>query len=159
MATLAGLSAAMISQVERGLNDPSLESARRIAQVLDVPLFDLFRGATEHETIVARSADRPEIATAQRDWTVRRLAPLNPAIELLEGELGPGAVSSDAPRGHPSSEVILVLAGTLQLEVDGVTYLLHEGDSSSYSSTLPHRFVNPFELPTRFLMAISPPSY
>jgi transcriptional regulator with XRE-family HTH domain len=42
LADTAEVSSALISQVERGLTDPSLATLRQIARVLSVPLFDLF---------------------------------------------------------------------------------------------------------------------
>ncbi|NED64690.1 helix-turn-helix transcriptional regulator, partial [Streptomyces sp. SID10244] len=43
LAELAGVSQGLISQVENGRADPSLETLRRIAEALGIPLFDLFQ--------------------------------------------------------------------------------------------------------------------
>jgi quercetin dioxygenase-like cupin family protein len=40
-------------------------------------------------------------------------------------------------------ELVLVLRGTLVVEVDGVPYELHEGDSMQFPSSAEHRYVNP----------------
>lgn len=58
LAGLTGMSVAMISQVERGITDPSLETLRRISEALEVPLFDLFR----EDEAEPRSTGGPAIA-------------------------------------------------------------------------------------------------
>ena len=39
---LTGLSTSLLSQIERGLANPSLNSLRSIAEALNIPLFTLF---------------------------------------------------------------------------------------------------------------------
>src|SRR5919106_6491606 len=58
LARATGLSAGLISQVERRLTDPSLETLRRIARTLDVPLFSLFREPDADSGAVVIRRDR-----------------------------------------------------------------------------------------------------
>jgi transcriptional regulator with XRE-family HTH domain len=160
LARATGLSAGLISQVERGLTDPSLETLRRIARTLDVPLFSLFREPdAESEAVVVRRARRMQVSSPHGDISYQRLSPGFGRLELLEGTLGPGAASSAAPWSHPSEECVTVQEGRLVVEVGGQRHELESGDSCYFDSRSPHRYVNPTREPTVFLVAITPPSY
>ena len=50
-------------------------------------------------------------------------------------------------------------AGSLIVEVNGQVHRLNPGDSCYFDSRLPHRYVNDGDEPTRFTLAITPPSY
>ena len=155
-----GLSAGLISQVERGLTDPSLETLRRIARTLDVPLFSLFREPdVESEAVVVRRDRRMQVSSPHGGISYQRLSPGFGRLELLEGTLGPGAASSAEPWSHPSEECVTVQEGRLVVEVGGQHHELEPGDSCYFDSRSPHRYVNPTGEPTVFLVAITPPSY
>jgi quercetin dioxygenase-like cupin family protein len=44
---------------------------------------------------------------------------------------------------HPGEELVYVLDGTLQVEVDDVAYLIHPGDTLHFRTDRPHRWTNP----------------
>ena len=160
LARTAGLSAGLISQVERGLTDPILETLRRVARVLDVPLFSLFREPeAEPGAVVVRQDRRMQVSSPHGGISYQRLSPGSGKLELLEGTLEPGAASSAEPWSHPSEECVAVQEGRLLVEVGPQRYELGPGDSCYFDSRSPHRYVNPTERPTVFLVAIAPPSY
>ncbi|MFI7066812.1 helix-turn-helix domain-containing protein [Kribbella sp. NPDC050124] len=51
LADHSGGSSALISQVKRGVTDPSLETMRRIAGALDTPMFSLFQDGDDGRTV------------------------------------------------------------------------------------------------------------
>lgn len=159
LADQAGLSTGLISQVERGVTDPSLETMRRIAEVLDIPLFSLFQDSDDQTVAVIRRDDRYRISTPHHTITYTRASPGGAKLEVLEGTLEPGAVSSDTPRSHPSEECVVVLAGRLNVEVGEQTHVLKTGDSCHFDSNIPHRFRNDGRNPVRFMISVTPPSY
>lgn len=160
LASEAEVSPALISQVERGTSDPSLDSLRRIARALGVPLFDLFDDRTEDVAHVVRRSERMVIAAPGRGIAYERISAGGSRVEVLEGVLPPGTASSDEPWAHPpSDEVVLVLEGELVVEVEGEGTLLAEGDGISFSSARPHRYRNDGDAPVRFLLTVTPPSH
>jgi transcriptional regulator with XRE-family HTH domain len=160
LARTSGLSAGLISQVERGLTDPSLETLRRVARTLDVPLFSLFREAEpDSGAAVVRRDRRMQVSSPHGGISYERLSPGSGKLELLEGTLEPGAASSERPWSHPSEECVTVLQGQLLVEVGTARYELAAGDSCYFDSRSPHRYVNPTERLTVFLVAITPPSF
>lgn len=55
------LSAALLSQIERGLANPSLNTLRMIADGLNIPLYTLFIDEIKHELLILRKEDRQTI--------------------------------------------------------------------------------------------------
>jgi transcriptional regulator with XRE-family HTH domain len=160
LARSTGLSAGLISQVERGLTDPSLETLRRIARVLDVPLFSLFREAeSETAAVVVRRDRRMQVSSPNGGISYQRLSPGSGKLELLEGTLEPGAASAATPWSHPSEECVTVLSGRLLVEIGSARHDLGAGDSCYFDSRSPHRYRNPTECRTVFLVAVTPPSF
>jgi transcriptional regulator with XRE-family HTH domain len=155
-----GVSAGLVSQVERGLTDPSLDTLRRIAQALQVPMFSLFQADTVGEAVrVVRRDGRMCIRSPHGHLTYSRVSAGSGALEVLEGVLDPGGSSSAELWSHPSEECALVLDGQLTVHVGDEQWVIGEGDSCSFDSRLPHRYVNPTKQPCRFVLAVTPPSF
>lgn len=159
LADRAEVSTGLISQVERGINDPSLQTARAIAKALQTPLFDLFQEPDRSEVAVVRAERRMALRSPHGDLTYQRISPGSGALEMLEGRLEPHSASSQEAWSHPSEECVMVTEGVLAVEVDGQMQRLAVGDSCYFNSRLPHRYVNETGRSTRFLLAITPPSY
>jgi len=148
----------MLSQVERGQSDPSLESLRRLAEALRIPLFDLFRTEGPEPVAVIRHDERRLVSTPHRHLTYSQVSRSGGKVEVLEGTLDPGAASSESPRTHISEECVLVLEGSLIVELEAIDYALDAGDSCHFDSALPHRFLNPHPEKARFIVSVTPPS-
>ncbi len=159
LARAADVSVGLISQVERGITDPSLETVRKIARALDTPVFNLFQDTDLEQVAVVRKDRRMDIRSPQGGLVYQRVSAGAGKIEVLEGLLEPGAASSETGWSHPSDECVVVLTGRLVLEVAGERYELKPGDSGSFDSRLPHRYINETTKPVRFLLSVTPPSY
>lgn len=159
LAERADVSTGLISQVERGITDPSLQTARALAKALHTPLFDLFAEPDRSEVAVVRKDRRLRQQSPHGEISYERVSPGSGRLELLEGTLKPGGVSSDEPWTHPSQECVVVTQGTLVAEVDGAEHRLSTGDSCYFDSRLPHRYRNEGSGPATFFVAITPPSY
>ena len=159
LASIAGVSPALISHVERGINDPSLDSLRRIAQALRVPLFDFFQQPEDGGVAVIRADSRMQIRSPHGELIYSRLSPGYAKMEVLEGILKPGGFSSKLPWSHPSEECAVVISGWMTVEVDGDRRELEPGDSCYFDSRLPHRYVNNRDVPVVFMLSVTPPSF
>ena len=159
LADEADLSTGLISQVERGLADPSLETLRRIAKVLEVPIFSLFQQDSGAVVSVVRKDRRMRVQSPDHDIVYSRVSPGRGRLEVLHGRLGPHSASAAEPWSHPSEECLVVLFGALIVEVSGAEYTLEEGDSCYFDSSLPHRYRNPHAESAEFIVTVTPPSY
>ncbi|MBC9937086.1 MULTISPECIES: helix-turn-helix domain-containing protein [unclassified Leucobacter] len=160
LAAAAGISAPMLSQVERGLVDPSLETLRQVARVLSVPLFELFVTEVDEEQVhVMRSGDETTLTTPSGDMSYRRKSTVGKQLEVLLGELRPGGASRETVWSHEAEECVVVTRGQLVIETNRGRTELAEGDSCHFDSRIPHRFLNETEATTEFIISVTPPSH
>jgi transcriptional regulator with XRE-family HTH domain len=160
VAKATGLTASFLSQVETGKTGLSISSLRAISEVLDVPIFHFLLDTNESLGLVVRKDSRKKLRLPDSQLTYELLVPdLNRSLEFWMGRLEPGAGSSDGPRSHPSEECLLVLQGTMELELGEETYTLREGDSICYDGRIPHKAINIGDGPLIFVSASTPPVF
>lgn len=160
LAAASNVSAGMLSQVERGLTDPSLETLRHVARVLSVPLFELFTETADISSVsVTRKGEHIEISSPSSEIRYGRLSAAGRNLEMLRGSLVPGGVSSSAVRSHQAEECVVVLTGTLQIDFAESRIALTSGDSAHFDSRIPHRMTNTGDEVTEFIISVTPPSH
>ncbi|MGI6366474.1 MAG: helix-turn-helix domain-containing protein [Bacillota bacterium] len=148
-----------LSQVERGLAEPSITSLRTIAKALEVPIFFFLLDAESH-TPVVRKDQRTVLTFPGYQLTFELLSPsLNRDMEIIQGRLEPGGVTCETPLPHPGEEATLVLKGKMEIQVGSETYILEEGDCIYYYASLPHKITNVGEGELVFVSAITPPKF
>lgn len=157
LAVLANVSTGLISQVERGLTQPSLDTLRQIAKALEVPLFSLFETSVADVTVL-RQHQRMTVSSAS-GIAYQRISPGKGNLEILEGFLPPSSSSAAEKWSHPAEECVWVTEGELTVLVGEEVYILKQGDSCYFDSRTPHAYVNNSSNETRFMVAITPPSY
>jgi transcriptional regulator with XRE-family HTH domain len=156
----AGVSAPMLSQVERGETSPTLAVATKIAAGLELTLSQLLRLDEGEHVAVSRAGSRRR-SRARGGHSIEELTPPLPGqrADVSLHDLEPGATTggrADPPMHEAGSrETAVVLGGTLALIVDGSRYELREGDSVTFDADLPHHFENEGEEPTRFIAVIA----
>jgi transcriptional regulator with XRE-family HTH domain len=159
LAERSGVSAPMLSQVERGETSPTLAVAAKIAAGLELTLSQLLRLDEGQHVAVVRGADRRRFERGGH--RIEEMTPSLPGqrADISLHVLAPGAATGgreDPPMHEPGSrETAVVLSGTLALTVDGTRYELRAGDSVTFDADLPHHFENEGEGPTRFLAVIA----
>jgi transcriptional regulator with XRE-family HTH domain len=160
VAERAGLSQGFLSQVERGHAVPSIVSLQRIAGALGVSVYDLFAPDESPPPRVLRRAQRPELSFEELRLRKFLIAP-RPLenLEVIVGEIEPGGASATELYTHgDSEELFLVVAGQVEVEIDGERHTLSAGDSIDYRSSLPHVAWNRGEERAEVIWIISPPS-
>ena len=78
---------------------------------------------------------------------------------MLDETYAPGADTGRTLLSHSGEEVGLVLAGRLEVTVDGTRMVLGPGDAYAFESHLPHRFRAVGREPCRVVSACTPPSF
>lgn len=161
LADRAGVSASLLSQVERGRVEPNLASLRRIADGLSVSIVRLIDdngGAEQPESRVVRASHRRRIELPDSLLACEFLVPdVDRTMEVWIGTLQPGTSASLPPRPHDQDEFLLVLEGLMRLEYGGVDLLLEPWDSAYVRRGEPHRFTSGSDEPLRFLSALALP--
>lgn len=147
LADRSGVSAPMLSQVERGETSPTLAVAGRIASGLGLSLSQLLRLDEAQHVSVLRAADRrPARRNGHRVEELTPGLPGERAVVTLHS-LRAGARTAtpgDPPIHAPGSrETVWVRAGRVALVIDGERYDLAEGDAATFDADLPHHIENP----------------
>jgi len=178
LARQIGVSPSLISQIERGQSRPSVSTLFALAEALNVPVDAFFRDGDQSEAAPPEPprlgvvGDAPSSERGQRHLVRRgersaidieggvRWERLTPAplddLEFMELVYGPGAESHPALYRHPGMEMVLVLSGKLVIFLAFERYELEPGDSITFPSSTPHRYLNPTEETTRAVTVILP---
>jgi XRE family transcriptional regulator, regulator of sulfur utilization len=157
----SGVSAPMLSQVERGETSPTLTVAARIAAGLELRLSQLLRLDEAGAVTVVRAAQRQRGGNRRRGHSFEVLTSSQPGqrAELSRHTLAPGGATGaadDPPMHEPGSrETALIEHGSLALVCDGQRYELAEGDCVTFDADLPHHFENPTTAEASLLAVVS----
>ncbi len=144
----SGVSAPMLSQVERGETSPTLAIASRIAAGLELRLSQLLRLDEDGAVVVVRCDERRNGPQGAKGHSYEVLTPPLPGqrAEVSRHTLAPGAATGgagDPPMHEPGSrETAVIEGGTVTLHCDGQQYELEPGDCVTFDADLPHRFEN-----------------
>jgi transcriptional regulator with XRE-family HTH domain len=159
LAERSGVSAPMLSQVERGETSPTLAVAEKIAAGLELTLSQLLRLDEGEHVAISRAGERRRFERGGHRF--EELTPPLPGqrADVSLHTLKPGATTggpNDPPIHEPGSrETAVVLTGVLALIVDGARHELHAGDSVTFDADLPHHFENEGTEQARFLAVIA----
>ncbi len=160
LAERSGVSAPMLSQVERGETSPTLQVASRIASGLELRLSQLLRLDEDGVVSVVRRAER-RAGGDPRGHSYEILTPPLPgqraevSVHVLAGGASTGG-SGDPPMHEPGSrETAVVQSGRVCLHIDGAVHDLAEGDTVTFDADLPHHFENPDEEEAVLLAVVS----
>ncbi|HSZ03661.1 MAG TPA: XRE family transcriptional regulator [Solirubrobacteraceae bacterium] len=157
----SGVSAPMLSQVERGETSPTLTVAARIAAGLELRLSQLLRLDESGAVTVVRADQRQRGGNKKRGHGFEVLTSSQPGqrAELSRHTLAPGGATGaadDPPMHEPGSrETALVEQGSVVLVCDGQHHQLNEGDCVTFDADLPHHFENPTTADAAFLAVVS----
>jgi transcriptional regulator with XRE-family HTH domain/mannose-6-phosphate isomerase-like protein (cupin superfamily) len=171
LAAQIGVTAGLISQIENGRTQPSVGTLYSLAERLGLSLDEMFglsprpsppgpvrrrppatpvASPGDKSTVsVRRAASRPSVPIATGlTWDVV-LPTVAGNVDTVRVAYDPGA--SSAPDGQPVShageEHAYLVDGELTLEIDGRRHVVRAGDSLSFDSTRPHRYVNETDVP------------
>lgn len=154
IAAKTGLTSSFISQVERSLVSPSIETLKKIGDALDTPLSYFFEAShdldsdnnSEDSNSINHNEQSPVVHIHQR----KILSPqpgitfylLNPdmsgPIEFIYNIYEPGAGTGKNLYSHPGHECGLILEGELVVTIRDKSYTLRKGDSITFASSEPH---------------------
>jgi transcriptional regulator with XRE-family HTH domain len=165
LSSRSGVSAAMLSEVERGRKSPTLRVATQIAEGLRCAVSDLLvEDAVEmppdsvaKSILVESRRERRKLVDAATGIERQVLAPrlLHHGIEVVWYVVPPGK-ASELFAGHRRG--VVAHATIVRGMLDSITpigrHRLRPGDSITYPAELEHSFRNPGRTPCEFLLVI-----
>lgn len=161
LADASGISTGMISQIERGLANPSINTISKLASALGLQLGIFFepRPQTDQELVV-RKNQRRRIGIPDPNFVYELLVPdLNRTLEFVWVESAPGTSTENSPFQHEGEECGLVLQGTLEVHLGDEVFVLEAGDSIIFDSSKPHWYRNIGSERVLSVWAVTPPTF
>ncbi len=161
LAELAGISSSMISQIENDKVVPTIIVMWKISKALEVNVGYFFD--EEDSTFVnpvVRKHDRKRLSIGKSNRLYEMLVPdLNRKIEFLLITIKTNDTEYKDQIAHEGEECGHILKGTMRVHIDEQVYILEEGDSISFDSSIPHRYENIGDCDCVSIWAMTPPSF
>ena len=157
LAAEAGMSAGLVSQIERGTANPSLNTLEKLREVLGANIWEFREVPKEpsEASFVRRAPNRPKVVVGANGFSKELLSPQNnEAMRFMILTIPPGAQNNETLTG-PGDKGGYVLEGEVLLSVGSEAAVLSPGDSFQFSSTETHRVENHSGETARVLWIIS----
>ena len=159
LAVRSGISAGMISFIERGKTSPSLATLQKILHALDTNLGNFFAGGPEDETGPVFLRERMKtVHDDTRSYALVFPQSAGIAVQLFDETLSPGKRTEFETLTCDVGGY--VLAGTLRLEIKGgKSRKLRAGDAFYLPKGVTHRGFADGPEPVRLISLCNPPDY
>ncbi|SNS90631.1 transcriptional regulator, XRE family with cupin sensor [Bacillus sp. OK838] len=158
LAKLAEITPSMLSQIERGLANPSIQTLKVLAKTLNVPTFSFLLEEINTEDLIVRSGKRKKMIIDNLSYEL--LSPdftgnLATAIMKVPSNIS----SSENLLEHKGEEVAFILEGKIKLYLGEEEFLLEAGDSVKIPANLKHKWENNFSQNAIVLFSVTPPAF
>lgn len=163
VAQKSGLSAGVISQIERDKSNPSIKTLKKLRSALEVNLWEFLestdpldkQAATNVELYIRRKSERHVAVVGKSQLIKELLSPRNDEnLRFMLVTLPPGSESEDVLQSH-GFKGGMMLSGRAVLSIEGATGELDTGDSFQFPADVPHQISNPHSQPAEVLWIMS----
>ncbi len=162
LAKQAGISAGLLSQIERGIGNPSYRTLHKLADALGIRIGDLLEAASpvDDSARIVRREQRTRIQFGSEGLVYELLTPnLRGRLEMLQTSIPPGFSNEANPFVHAGEECVLLVDGELTVDVDGERDVLSVGDAITIDASRPHWWHNHTDHPALIVGAVTPPTF
>ena len=160
MASKTGLSKGLLSQVERGISQPSLDSLWKITKALESPIIHFFEDIDQKQVHVTRKQKRRQLVFPESTGVYSLLSMGGSAkLGMLEVRLQPGDKVTDKFVQTEGEECFTVVTGRVTARFNDEEHLLEAGDSISFDSTKNHTVENTGEEEAVLIWPVAPPQF
>jgi transcriptional regulator with XRE-family HTH domain len=171
VAELAGVSTSFVSQVERGVANPTLSTLKSLVEALGSSVGSLLeddelsdgtdtKSREVNGVAVLRAGQRRRIVYPGTSIANELLSPsLQRKMEIIWVEAAPGASSGGHPHTHEGEECGIVISGEMNFKVGDTECVLGPSDAIYFSSDIPHQWENLGAEPLIAIWIITPPTF
>lgn len=145
LAERSGVSRRMVVNVEQGASNPSIATLLRLSDALGVGLPALVDVERPGALRVVAAGQAPVLWRGQSGGKAVLVAGTNPpeVVELWDWTLEPGEAHRSEAHAAGTRELLLVLAGRVELTIGEQKQLLSIGDSAQFAGDVAHGYANP----------------
>lgn len=158
LANIAEITPSMLSQIERGLANPSIQTLKVLAKALDVPTFSFLLEETKTVDLVVRSHSRKKMVVENLSYEL--VSPdFTGTLATAIMTVPPNTSSSEKLLEHKGEEVAIVIEGKIKVFLDREEYRLETGDSVKIPAYMRHKWENSFTEKAVILFSVTPPAF
>jgi transcriptional regulator with XRE-family HTH domain len=145
LASLSGVSRAMLSQVELGRSTPTINVVWRIAKALELPFSALIAAHSAPGVRVLRQGEAKILASHDGAFRSRALFPFDEPrrVEFYELQLDPHGQERAEPHPPGTFENLVVASGRVEIHIAGDRATLETGDTIVFQADVSHAYLNP----------------
>lgn len=145
LAKLAGVSRAMLSQIETGKSVPTISLLLKVADALGVPIANLLVAPASRLTVVLPRSRAKIVTASSGRFTSRALFPLDSTrrAEFYEVRIAAQHREALEPQAAGTKQNILVVEGRIELTVGNeAPIVVPQGDAVQFHADVPHTYRN-----------------
>jgi transcriptional regulator with XRE-family HTH domain len=145
LAKLAGVSRAMLSQIETGKSVPTISLLLKVADALGVPIANLLVTPASRVTVVLPKNRAKIVSASNGRFTSRALFPIdgNRRAEFYEVRIAGQHREVAEPQAAGTKENIVVVEGRIELAVGNEQpVIVPQGDAVQFHADVPHSYRN-----------------
>ncbi len=159
LAERSGVSRRMVVNVEQGASNPSIATLLRLSHALGVGLPALVDVERPGALRVIGAGQAPVLWHGPAGGQGVLVAGTDPpdVVELWDWTLEPGEAHRTEAHAPGTRELLLVLAGRVELTVGQQTQLLTVGESAQFDGDVAHGYAQPGDGPARFCLTVLAP--
>ncbi len=169
LASKAKISVGMLSQLENGSTQGSVETLRKIARVLNTTLAELFtdddaidiKCSNDDSIYVVKKDERKKISFPDPLYNCELLVPdLQGDIEFVLVNLEANRITDEIiPHTKGGEECNYVLKGQIVVTLNDKEFILNKGDCIRFNPEIPHKIENRSLKKASYISAITPVSF
>ncbi|MBI5417428.1 helix-turn-helix transcriptional regulator [Candidatus Poribacteria bacterium] len=151
VAKQTNLTPSFLSQIERNIASPSVDSLRKIASALGTKIITFFEENKTNGLVLLKKRNKKNVPEDFRTYTIRLINDifninLHPFFILLSYD----NCEKDLP-SHNDEEFGMVIKGQVLLSMDGASHIMDEGDCIYLTSPGKHKITNTGNMTTELL--------
>lgn len=160
LAKRGGVTNSTISLIEQNSVSPSVSSLKKILDALPVSISAFFAGdELSAPKMFYRARELTEIGDGRLSFRLVAARRPERQMSIIHERYPPGADTGEEMLEHAGEEGGVVVAGEIEITVNGESEVLGVGDAYYFDSRLPHRFRNPGEAECVIVSANTPPGF
>lgn len=138
----SGVSKSMISEIERGVRNPSINILWSIANTLKTPLNYILKENNLEEPIIYKIGNK--LSLEDSEYSIHTLIDFNEdkKFEIYFSEYKPNSQTEPSSHYDGVEEYVLITSGTLTLSMEGNEYTANEGEIIHFKANKPHNYIN-----------------
>lgn len=155
------ITASMLSQIERDMVNPSINTLKAISVELDVPMYQFFMNDEDNQKCaVVRKGEHKPLGSKYVNVKYELLTPdVKGDIEFCKMFIPHQDKEDDYTFSHDGEEDCYVISGKTDIFLDDVRYTIEAGDSVRIQPHVQHKWFNPYGETCVLIFALTPPTF